>query len=643
MPTRSQGPIEQIHPLQMTGAYLLPHRLEFRYQLDAQDPEATGQITAARLISPGGEIGLSCAAPGVLHSPIPATAGRYHLQIEAVAERNPDAPPLPWQIPVLLSPEALADWLAAEPLEALAPLGNGVHLRASRVLRRDPLVLLFWDTWVEGSDECWIGELQGQLRIGNQWVNGCSVPYAASERPHRVRPAAPGVPGSTLAVKAQVAAYWHRSVDGPLRWRIQHCQLRAPGAWRLALTLPAERPAALAPTREFLAGAKAVRLEELWLGHAQTLLLFGGIGADLDRIRGVRLVDADGKEYAPTASQASHDRSEIHFEPLPAGVTQILVSGEGPRKEAHCQVDLPLEAGAIGEPVDRSPSTPGEWSFGGTMIATCTSVTPEAPQPPTMPEPADNQVEPETAPAQDLPALQAWLQAHTLPALRLQVEPAGSEALSPCDSHLGGPPFWPAGEPWPVCGQCDQPLTFIGQVRLDTPGAPQLGEAKLLTFHYCFDCLPSQPEDGSAYRLRLHTNLAQPLQGTPPPRNDEQRPITPCRTPFLPVLSVPHWYDAEPALSTLDLGEDAWESYRTAGNQITQAPNLESRLGGHPDWIQGAAWPICYTCGERMQLIWQLDSEDAAQLMWGDVGRVYLFACPQGCHDQPLALVMQCC
>ena len=44
-----------------------------------------------------------------------------------------------------------------------------------------------------------------------------------------------------------------------------------------------------------------------------------------------------------------------------------------------------------------------------------------------------------------------------------------------------------------------------------------------------------------------------------------------------------------------------------------------------------------------MSLLWQLDSEDQAGLMWGDTGRVYIFACPAMCHDQALSLVMQCC
>jgi len=44
-----------------------------------------------------------------------------------------------------------------------------------------------------------------------------------------------------------------------------------------------------------------------------------------------------------------------------------------------------------------------------------------------------------------------------------------------------------------------------------------------------------------------------------------------------------------------------------------------------------------------MRLVWQLDSEPEAGIMWGDTGRVYIFACPVPCSQHALALVMQCC
>ena len=255
--------------------------------------------------------------------------------------------------------------------------------------------------------------------------------------------------------------------------------------------------------------------------------------------------------------------------------------------------------------------------------------------------------QPEDSPS-GLAELQEWLRGKALPALRLRVEPTDLESLSPVESHLGGPPFWPEDEPWPVCGQCDRPLTFVGQVRLDGEGAPRVGRAKLLTFHYCFHCLPCDADEASAYRLRLYDDIDAVRQSQRPrpdaddPDHTRWAPV-PCRITFEPVRSVPRWYDAEPELAGLDLGADPWETYLAAARAVAPAPNVESRLGGYPDWVQGSDWPSCPECGRRMHLIWQLDSEPEARIMWGDTGRVYVFACPLSCSEHALALVMQCC
>jgi uncharacterized protein YwqG len=220
--------------------------------------------------------------------------------------------------------------------------------------------------------------------------------------------------------------------------------------------------------------------------------------------------------------------------------------------------------------------------------------------------------------------------------------------LSPLDSHLAGPPFWPDGEPWPVCGQCDRPLAFIGQVRLDGEGSPRIGDAELLTFHYCLECFAYGPEQASAYRLRLYKDVAAtPLAKAPMPHTDEVDyahwdPV-PCAVTMVSVQSIPHWEDAKAQLDGVELGDGPWAAYNAEGQALTGAPNIESRLGGYPDWIQGSYWPDCPACGVRMQLIWQLDSERETGLMWGDSGRVYIFACPSCCNDQSLVLITQSC
>jgi hypothetical protein len=55
------------------------------------------------------------------------------------------------------------------------------------------------------------------------------------------------------------------------------------------------------------------------------------------------------------------------------------------------------------------------------------------------------------------------------------------------------------------------------------------------------------------------------------------------------------------------------------------------RVGGHPSWIQSAAFPDCLSCGTTMQFLLQLDSEiptaDGQEWLWGSGGICYSFQC----------------
>jgi uncharacterized protein YwqG len=69
---------------------------------------------------------------------------------------------------------------------------------------------------------------------------------------------------------------------------------------------------------------------------------------------------------------------------------------------------------------------------------------------------------------------------------------------------------------------------------------------------------------------------------------------------------------------------------------------VRSKLGGKPDWEQGAEIPKCPNCKKPMTFIAQIDSmehdeehnphaidclSDSQQYMFGDVGMIYVFLC----------------
>jgi len=55
------------------------------------------------------------------------------------------------------------------------------------------------------------------------------------------------------------------------------------------------------------------------------------------------------------------------------------------------------------------------------------------------------------------------------------------------------------------------------------------------------------------------------------------------------------------------------------------------RVGGHPTWIQAAAYPACPVCGRTMPFLLQLDSdlpnEASEEWLWGSGGICYVFWC----------------
>ena len=63
-----------------------------------------------------------------------------------------------------------------------------------------------------------------------------------------------------------------------------------------------------------------------------------------------------------------------------------------------------------------------------------------------------------------------------------------------------------------------------------------------------------------------------------------------------------------------------------------------SQLGGYPKWVQGESTPKDKN-GEPLKLLFQIDSEDNAGIMWGDVGLIYVF------YDEELEkieFILQC-
>ena len=101
-----------------------------------------------------------------------------------------------------------------------------------------------------------------------------------------------------------------------------------------------------------------------------------------------------------------------------------------------------------------------------------------------------------------------------------------------------------------------------------------------------------------------------------------------------PFLSLPDFGDENDPLLNIDLAENKnllLESrYDNFSLHRSLLPTGDydhiSHLGGYPVWIQDDATPKCPACGNRASLVVAIGSDDT-DLLWGDSGYWYIFAC----------------
>lgn len=152
-------------------------------------------------------------------------------------------------------------------------------------------------------------------------------------------------------------------------------------------------------------------------------------------------------------------------------------------------------------------------------------------------------------------------------------------------SKIGGRADLPPGEPWPSFD--GHSLSFVAQVDLatvDTGGV--LPADGLLQLFYDAGDLPYDDEEGTVVRW------------------------TPSGTPL----------ERREFPDDLDLFEECFDAVRVTIAPAGDEPVLH-RLLGTPDAIQG-------DLGDRGTLLFQIGSDDDAEMMWGDGGAIYVFLAP---------------
>jgi uncharacterized protein YwqG len=234
------------------------------------------------------------------------------------------------------------------------------------------------------------------------------------------------------------------------------------------------------------------------------------------------------------------------------------------------------------------------------------------------------------------------------PTIQLETVPGDDTAGRVGTTRLGGEPDLPPGEPWPEWQ--GKPMSFLVQIDLATvtglPGADVLPADGLLSF-FCdaHGAVWNGHPDAGSWRV-LYTPAGVSLERAPiPDAVPEDGIFTACGLTPRPGVSLP--YHHEPQILALELSWDESHAYLDVRGGVDQGVPTEHRLLGWPDPDQNAEMELeCqlmstgsgWTWNDmdriraelapataEWRLLLQLASDDAAGMMWGDLGLLYFW------------------
>lgn len=208
--------------------------------------------------------------------------------------------------------------------------------------------------------------------------------------------------------------------------------------------------------------------------------------------------------------------------------------------------------------------------------------------------------------------------------IRLQEAPQPQE--SQLRSHFGGQPYFEEGEQWPT-GNSENPLSFIFQI-FNTPELGLPNSIQLIQFYYDWKAFPyTTNEDGWKVKIYKNLNKDKTISINQPA---DLKTTRYCEVSSFASESLPDWEGIE--INHQDIAnsirevvlDSPKETYEEVMEGLTGGPSCISQLGGYPSWIQGEQTPRDKT-RRPMKLLFQIASEEDADIMWGDCGLIYVF------------------
>lgn len=230
--------------------------------------------------------------------------------------------------------------------------------------------------------------------------------------------------------------------------------------------------------------------------------------------------------------------------------------------------------------------------------------------------------------------------------IRIKTEKGTEDDFSLGESKIGGMPHLPSGFEWPYFK--NEPLVFIAQFNLsevkeyDTEN--KLPDTGIMYFFYegGIEVWGDEPTDKDGFKVIYYDGALDSLEKIKNPTRVDTREyddiiIKPCKLSFAAEKSYPLDQMIESDEIDYEVIDD--EYYEENEEQVI------NKMFGYPDLVQG---DVFYTAAEvyfkknkitypskkeyktafkkelnEWQLLFQIDSDDNADVMWGDVGRVY--------------------
>ena len=205
-------------------------------------------------------------------------------------------------------------------------------------------------------------------------------------------------------------------------------------------------------------------------------------------------------------------------------------------------------------------------------------------------------------------------------------EPILPPKESQLKSHIGGEPYFETGEKWPK-SKSGTYMNFIMQI-FNEPGIELPENIKLVQFYYDAEESPWETDD-DGWKVKVYEKLDTSKVKKIPLPEDLDKGVY-CDIKFEKVQSLPDWeslelYSPETANLSTELNEkEPWASYGQVVEKLIGDHEHQSQLGGYPSWVQDDSTPE-NDDGDNMPLLFQLISEEEAELAWGDDGLVYVF------------------